>query len=213
MAFIYCITNLINGKQYIGKTTKTVEERFKEHCFASKRKNHEKRPLYNAMNKYGIDNFYVKILIECNIDMLSFYEQYYILKFNTYKFGYNATLGGDGSILYNYDDIIALYNQGLSIREVSQKMNCCVDTVSKVLKSFNIPLHKKLTGSCNQKRSVKQIDNNGKTINIFDSVVNAAHWLVDNNYTGKYTSGVRAKISKCCNKKAKTAYTFKWEYC
>jgi hypothetical protein len=32
MAYIYCITNDINNKQYIGKTEKSIEERFREHC-------------------------------------------------------------------------------------------------------------------------------------------------------------------------------------
>ena len=99
MGYIYCITNILNQKKYIGKTTKTVEQRFKEHCNDSKRKRCEKRPLYNAMNKYGINNFIVETLKECDNDKLEKYEQYYIKKFNTYGHtGYNATKGGDGSI-------------------------------------------------------------------------------------------------------------------
>lgn len=37
MAFIYVITNDVNGKQYVGKTNKTIEQRFKEHTMECKR--------------------------------------------------------------------------------------------------------------------------------------------------------------------------------
>lgn len=33
--FIYLITNNVNGKQYVGQTTKTIEERWKRHCWQS----------------------------------------------------------------------------------------------------------------------------------------------------------------------------------
>ena len=43
MAFIYTITNAVNGKVYIGKTLRSVEKRWKEHIQESKREHTEKK--------------------------------------------------------------------------------------------------------------------------------------------------------------------------
>lgn len=99
MGYIYCITNLINGKQYVGKTTYSVTKRFQEHCRDSKKERCEKRPLYDAMNKYGIQNFIVEQIYECDNEELSSYEIQFIDKLDTYSNGYNATKGGDGTVL------------------------------------------------------------------------------------------------------------------
>ena len=42
MAYIYKIINNINQKIYIGKTSSTIEKRFKEHCNDSKKKMRKK---------------------------------------------------------------------------------------------------------------------------------------------------------------------------
>ena len=57
MGFIYKITNKINNKIYIGKTTRTVEQRYKEHLADSKR---VRSYLHNAIQKYGSENFNVE---------------------------------------------------------------------------------------------------------------------------------------------------------
>ena len=61
MSFIYAITNKINNKQYVGKTTDTIEYRWKRHLIDSRKRIYEKRPLYNAINKYGFENFTISI--------------------------------------------------------------------------------------------------------------------------------------------------------
>lgn len=64
MTFIYKITNDINQKVYIGKTEKSIKERFKEHCRDYKYPRYEKRPLYAAMKKYGTEHFHVELVEE-----------------------------------------------------------------------------------------------------------------------------------------------------
>lgn len=211
MGYIYCITNLINGKQYIGKTTYSVTKRFQEHCRDSKRERCEKRPLYNAMNKYGIENFIVEELCECDNEELSSYEIQYIEKYNTYSKGYNATKGGDGSILFDYNLILKLYQEGLSMIEVASKVGCCTDTVSKVIHINNVPIHKVIRGFCKEPLKVKQFSLDNEFIRQWDSIADAARWLVDNGYAKTYNGGVRQKISMCTKGKVKTAYKFIWK--
>lgn len=213
MAYIYCITNQINGKQYVGKTTYSVTKRFQEHCADSKKERCEKRPLYDAMNKYGVEHFIVEQLIECDELELNSYEIFFIDKLDTYHSGYNATKGGDGSILFDYKQIVELYNSGLNMKEVAAQVSCCVDTVRKVLNLYNIKRHDYLTGSCQQRKSVIQLDKNtNKEIQVFRSIADASHWLVDNGYAKKYSGGVRQKIQYCAEGKLKTAYKFRWKY-
>lgn len=213
MAYIYCITNQINGKQYVGKTTYSITKRFQEHCSDSKRERCEKRPLYNAMNKYGIENFVVEQLIECDELELSSYETFFINKLDTYHNGYNATMGGDGAILFDYKKILELYDSGLNIKEVAAQISCCVDTVTKVLNLYNVKRHDYLTGSCQQRKSVIQLNKDtNEEIQVFRSIADASHWLVDNGYAKKYSGGVRQKVQYCAEGRMKTAYKFKWKY-
>ena len=59
MAFIYKIINDINQKIYIGKTKSSIQTRFKQHLY-SVTHHKSKSMLYDAMNKYGADNFIIE---------------------------------------------------------------------------------------------------------------------------------------------------------
>lgn len=101
MGFIYKITNDINNKVYIGQTTLTLDQRFRSHihdCMSGKARI-EKRPLYEAMLKYGIQHFQIEPLEEVTDECLDEKEMFYIKQYNSYvgfsnSNGYNATLGG-----------------------------------------------------------------------------------------------------------------------
>lgn len=91
---IYKITNKINNKAYIGKTEIGLKARWKRHKNNARYTNDRK--LYRAINKYGSDSFLIEILEYCNVDILNDREIYYIKLYDTFKHGYNMTLGGDG---------------------------------------------------------------------------------------------------------------------
>lgn len=100
---VYRATNKINGKCYIGITTKTLEYRKITHQKAAKYVN---RKFYNVMNKYGFDNFEWDVLEECNsISELLERECYYIDKYNSMSVGYNLTSGGEFKKEYSDDSI------------------------------------------------------------------------------------------------------------
>lgn len=206
MGYIYCITNLINNKRYVGKTTLTIEDRWKKHCQDSYKNRCEKRPLYNAFNKYGIENFKIEEIEYIEDDtLLSDREIYWIKQLETYGHnGYNATKGGDGKILYDYKEIIELYNLGYTCKKVADKIKCNEDTVRKVLKAHGIKIRKGST------KRIDQFDLAGNYIQYFWGRTEAAQWLIDNGIANSLNCG--RHITECCNHKLKNAYGYKWEY-
>lgn len=58
---VYKITNKINNKYYIGMTKQALAKRFSQHKTASKKES-TKSYLYNAMKKYGVENFEIEQL-------------------------------------------------------------------------------------------------------------------------------------------------------
>lgn len=98
MFYVYCYKNKINGKRYIGKTN-SISDRKRRH-----RRNafvdNVSLPFYNAIRKYGEDNFEFSILDKFQYEYVILdLEIFYIKLFqsNNKDFGYNITAGGEGS--------------------------------------------------------------------------------------------------------------------
>lgn len=95
---IYKITNKINGHIYIGQTN-NFEHRKNNHIKTAQNKwKGYERPLYQAMIKYGIENFEFEIIdTATTYDELNEKEIYYIEYYQSsidYGKGYNLDLGG-----------------------------------------------------------------------------------------------------------------------
>lgn len=91
---IYCYTNMINGKKYIGQT-------FLEKVRKQQHKSTNGQSVFHkAIKKYGWENFKYEVLykhdylnyevLNNNLDIM---EMYYISKYDTYKKGYNLNNG------------------------------------------------------------------------------------------------------------------------
>lgn len=116
---IYQITNTINNDFYIGKTTKSVEDRFQRHQYLSDYGS--KYHIHSAMRKYGKENFKLTIL-EDNIQsemILNEREMFYIKKLNP---NYNSTLGGEGTLgLKRSQETIKKMSDSAKGRKVSEE--------------------------------------------------------------------------------------------
>lgn len=142
--YIYKITNKINGKSYIGQTT-DYQRRFREH--RNKGYGEEpNKPLYNAFDKYGINNFDFEV-IEDLTENYNEREKYWIQYYNTLlPNGYNIELGGEEPPLnigenspyaehtkQQIEEIKELLkNTDISFEELAKKYNYSVSSILKI---------------------------------------------------------------------------------
>ncbi len=85
---VYCISNTINDKVYIG-SAKSVKERMIRHKYHLNKNKHNNSKLQRFVNKYGINTLNVEILEKCAVEVLLEREQYYL---DTLKPWYNILL-------------------------------------------------------------------------------------------------------------------------
>lgn len=102
---IYCITNKVNGKKYIGQTY-DLKFRWLHHRSDLRGNRHHNRHLQGAWNKYGEENFEFSELEKCSLDQLDAREIYWINFYNSQdqNCGYNLADGGLGCRGYKHTE-------------------------------------------------------------------------------------------------------------
>ena len=205
MAYIYKITNKVNQKLYVGKTILSIQERFAQHKRDSNKQNEEIRPLYRAMQKYGVDNFNIELIEECDSSIMNERERYWIEYYQSFRYGYNATIGGDGKQYYDYSQIYALWNEGLTSTKIKEIIGCSYDTIRLVLDQYHVSKEDRIKRvNMDKALNIAMLDmKTGEIIQVFASLGDAAKFL---GKTGK------SHISDACKGKRQTAYGYKWKF-
>jgi group I intron endonuclease len=141
MVLIYKITNLINGKIYIGQTCRSIKSRFNKHKSASRAGGGY--VIGKAMRKYGEDKFIIETIDECQKDNANEREIFWISKYDStnYKIGYNESIGGNVTWRakeYSLDQILEHFNKGIPVYKIARILHTDIPNLTKVLKLNNI---------------------------------------------------------------------------
>lgn len=97
MTGIYKFTNILTNEAYIGQSV-NIEKRKHTHELVSFRKSSKEyyKRFYQAIRKYGLENFTFEVLEECSPEELDEREIYCIAFYDSFRHGYNMTEGGEG---------------------------------------------------------------------------------------------------------------------
>jgi group I intron endonuclease len=162
---IYRILNKVNNKCYIGSSV-NVKDREYKHFWMLRNSRHDNLFLQNSYTKYGYESFTFEVLELCATNLLVERENYYINKFNSC----------DPEFGYNQ----ALVNDF--------RRNTYNDSVKIKLSKYNSKKNNNFNSF-----SLTNIETNA--VFIFDNLVEAANYLIENNFASGKARNVRQKLS------------------
>lgn len=203
---IYKYTNINNGKIYIGQTTEEKVRKYKHRKEAFK----EGGKFSKAICQHGFENFTYEVLFRTveteNLEqlkrVLDTMEIAYIKFYDSYRNGYNATLGGGGIIGYKHSEET---KQKMSKTHMGKTMS---EEAKRNISESRKRLHIHLSDEAKQNISrlfskpISQFSKDNKFIQDWNSITEATNELE------LYPGG----ISKVCNGKLKTCGGYIWKY-
>jgi len=180
---VYKITNLTNGKIYIGSSVNIYNRKHTHTCKLNKN-THVNKHLQNSYNKYGGDNFLFEVLEYCNIESIELIEQFYISRENP-------------SHTYNHR-AIAQNNIGLKVSDKTK------NKISATLKNRYEKGEIKAYNQSHKFRVVEQYDLKGNFIKSFKNPKEAENYLSMNIHSGG--------VAKAAKSFSIHQYGFQWKY-
>lgn len=190
--FIYKITNITNGKSYIGQTIQNVKDRFYQHCATKCSKAVLDMAIHRAIMKYGKSNFTIEVIEEIDSTNLNDREKYWIKYYNSYNNGYNSTEGGqDGYKPFkdlNVESIIKEYNTGKSLRTLGTIFKVDKQTIKDLLIRHNIKLRTTRTYKLSQKDREKVLGDFASGLSRKKIMIK---WNISKSYLSQLINGYR----------------------
>lgn len=208
---IYKITNKINGKIYIGQTTKTLKERFNAHCWGVSMNDqyHFNMAIKSAIRKYGKENFTIELIEEVETDKLNEREVYWISFYDSYNKGYNNTLGGQNGATrkcklswLEENEVIEAKYLGFSISEIGEVYNIDRTTVHNIFKRHNLkmPIKYNLESRINKDAFIQFLNTNPTCKQIQDKFrickCSVYNYLKKHHIEYNFSTSVQASASK-----------------
>lgn len=233
--YIYKYENKINHKVYIGQT---VDPAARHYSHISKSRT-EKTKFYNAVRKYGWDNFDYAIIAQAEAEdikelssLLDSLEIQYIEQYSSYKNGYNSTIGGRSCRGKEMPDSFIEYCKHRTYsEETRKKMSEAAhhriyseerrEKLSKVAKERGFAKYREIYAEKmlkNRKKAlskpVLQIDKKGKVVNEFPSMQEAVDFVKTYLAQDKTEYGIWNGIHRHCNNltKKRLYYGFEWKF-
>lgn len=94
MGLIYKVTNEVTGQIYVGKTKRTLNERWASHVAKHRR---SRQYLHRSMRVYGLKSFNIEIIEECGDDVIDDREKHWIKELDSMApKNFNMKDGGEG---------------------------------------------------------------------------------------------------------------------
>lgn len=197
-----------SGKSYIGQTTR--EDYRRRMWFSTGRYTGGKSKIDRARRKYGPRSFLYEILFKKEYgdvneatQELNVLESYFIGYYDTYKNGYNSTLGGDGSRGYtpSYETRIKI-SKATKGSKKSQHMRDRLSKARKGVKMLQVTKDKLSKIRLNSGHKIIQYSLDGVFLKLWNNIDEVATTL----------NVSRESIAGCCRGRSKTAHRYIWRY-
>ena len=209
---IYKVINTETKQVYIGTTTKSIDERKKDHLQKSNKGTGYK--FHNAISTYGTDSFrWIQIDTASNNDELASKEIKYILENDSLENGYNSDKGGGfKKTVYQYNLDGTLKNSFDNLNLAAVSINATKKSISKACWNVNHTLGGYLWSYEFKEKFIPEPDSRKKEVIQYSLNGNVLALYISASEASRKTGISKTCITRCCREEREQSRGFLWKY-